>query len=408
MTRLRSTWLAALAGIALLWTGAAPAEAPSAWLGSWAASQQVPEERNALPDADLTDATLRQVVRLSTGGRSVRVLLSNAFGTEPLVIDAAHVALGTAGSARIGRGQALTFDGAPHVTIPAGAAYWSDPVAIDTPPLSSLAVSIHLPAAPARQTSHPGSRATSYLVHGNHVADPDLPGAKTVNHWYHLAVIDVDGSGRAIVTLGDSITDGHGVRDNRDERWSDRLAERLQADPRTRTVSVLNHGIGGNRLLLDGLGPNALARFDRDVLAMSGVRYLIVLEGVNDLGTLTRDAPASPEAHADLVRRLIGAYRQIVARARSHGIKAIGATITPYGGSDYYHPDAANEADRQAINAWIRAPGNFDAVIDFDAVLRDPRDPTRMLPAYDSGDHLHPGPAGYKAMADVIPLSLFR
>ncbi|MGK6320550.1 SGNH/GDSL hydrolase family protein [Sphingomonas sp. DT-204] len=408
MMRLRPTWLAALAGMAMLCTGAAPAETPSPWLGSWAASQQVPEPHNALPDADLTDATLRQVVRLSAGGQSVRVLLSNAFGTAPLVIDAAHVALGTPGSARIGHGRPLTFDGAPRVTIPAGASYWSDPVAIEVPPLASLAVSVHLPAAPARQTSHPGSRATSYLVRGNHVGDPDLPGAKTVNHWYQLAAIDVRGTGRAIVTLGDSITDGHGVRDNRDERWPDRLAERLQADPKTRMVSVLNHGIGGNRLLLDGLGPNALARFDRDVLAMSGVRYLIVLEGVNDLGTLTRDAPVSAEAHADLVRRLIGAYRQIVARARTHGIKAIGATITPYGGSDYYHPDAANEADRQAINAWIRTPGNFDAVIDFDAVLRDPGNPARMRPAYDSGDHLHPGPAGYEAMADAIPLALFR
>jgi lysophospholipase L1-like esterase len=171
---------------------------------------------------------------------------------------------------------------------------------------------------------------------------------------------------------------------------------------------VLNHGIGGGRLLLDGLGPNALARFDRDVLAQSGVRYLIVLEGVNDLGTFTRDGPQSPEAHAALVRRIIDAYRQIVERSRAHRITVIGATILPYGGSDYYHPDAANEADRQAINTWIRTPGNFDFVIDFDAVTRDPANPMRMKPAYDSGDHLHPSAVGYRAMADAIQLEWFR
>ena len=212
----------------------------------------------------------------------------------------------------------------------------------------------------------------------------------------------------AIVVLGDSITDGYGVQPNTDTRWPDFLARRLQADPRTRHLAVLNHGIGGNRMLLDGLGPNALARFERDVLAQPGVRYLILLEGVNDLGTLTRDAPATPEAHRALVEGIIGAYRQMVERARARGIRAIGATILPYGASEYYHPNALNEADRQAINAWIRAPGHFDALIDFDAMIRDPAAPTRMRADLDSGDGLHPSIAGYEAMAEAVPLSTVR
>jgi lysophospholipase L1-like esterase len=272
-----------------------------------------------------------------------------------------------------------------------------------------LAISLYLPEAPARQTGHPGSRATSWLVHGNRVDAPDLPGAQSVNRWYQIAGIDVEAPARAaaIVTFGDSITDGAGVQPNTDTRWPDVLSRRLQAEPATRHLSVLNHGIGGNRMLLDGLGPNALARFERDVLAQPGVRFLIVLEGVNDLGTSTREAPISAEAHRALVRNIIAAYAQMVQRARARGIMAIGATIIPYGTSGYYHPDAANEADRQAINAWIRAPGHFDAVVDFDAVLRDPADPRRMLPALDSGDGLHPSLAGYAAMANAVPLSLF-
>jgi lysophospholipase L1-like esterase len=213
--------------------------------------------------------------------------------------------------------------------------------------------------------------------------------------------------GAAIVAFGDSITDGHATADNSDTRWPDDLARRLEASPRTRGLSVLNLGMGGNRLLLDALGPNALARFDRDVLAQAGVRYLIVLEGVNDLGTATRLAPISAARHTVLVHQIIGTYGQIILRAHAHGITAIGGTIAPFMGSDYYHPAPVSEADRQAINAWIRQPGHFDAVVDFDRAVRDPEHAERMLPAYDSGDHLHPSPAGYRAMAAAIPLRLF-
>ncbi|MGN6122576.1 MAG: SGNH/GDSL hydrolase family protein [Sphingomonas oligoaromativorans] len=387
--------------------------APPHWVGSWAASQQVPEPQNALAPADLHDATLRQVVRLSAGGNRIRLRLSNAFGTQPLVIDNVHVAhaLSPAG-ARIdpASDRQVTFNGLASVTIPAGASYLSDPVAMAATPLAVLAVSLHLPEAPDRQTGHPGSRSTSYLVHGDQSAAADLANAQKVEHWYQLAGIEVEApaAAGAVVTLGDSITDGHGATTNGNDRWPDRLAERLQATPATRGLSVLNQGIGGNRLLLDGLGPNALARFDRDVLAQPGVRTVVLLEGVNDLGTFTRDAPASPEGHATLVAQLIGAYRQIVERAHAQGVKVIGATILPYGGNGYYHPDAANEADRQAINRWIREPGHFDGVVDFDRVTRDPAHPDHLRPDFDSGDHLHPSPKGYKAMADAVPLALLR
>lgn len=387
--------------------------APVHWVGSWAASQQLPEPQNLLAPADLHDATLRQIVRLSAGGSRIRLRFSNAFGTQPLVIDSVHVAraLSPAG-ARIdpASDHEVTFNGATSVIIPAGASYLSEPVAITVAPLAVLAVSLHIPEAPDRQTGHPGSRSTSYLVHGDQSRAPDLAGAQKIEHWYQLAGIEVEApvAAGAVVTLGDSITDGHGATTNGNDRWPDRLAERLQASAATRGVSVLNEGIGGNRLLLDGLGPNALARLDRDVLAQAGVRTVILLEGVNDLGTLTRDAPASSEGHAALVAQLIGAYRQIIERAHAQGVKAIGATILPYAGSAYYHPDAANEADRQALNRWIREPGHFDGMVDFDRVTRDPAHPDHLRPDFDSGDHLHPSPAGYRAMADAIPLALLR
>ena len=382
------------------------------WVGSWAASQQIPEPANSLAPDDLRDATLRQNVHLSIGGPTLRVHLSNAFGTEPLHFAAVHIAKPlSAASSRINPAtdKALTFSGHPDVIVPAGAEYISDPIDYPMAPLSNLAVSLYLDTPPAQQTGHPGSRATSYLVHGNLVSAADLPDAKKVDHWYLLSGVDVvQPSGAAsIVTLGDSITDGHGATTNANDRWPDVFAQRLQANPATRTRGVLNQGIGGNHLLIDGLGPNALSRFDRDVLAQPDVRYLIVLEGVNDLGGLTRIAEVSPAEHSALVQRILAAYEQIIVRAHAHGIRVIGATILPYMGSDYYHPGPASDADRQAINQWIRAPGHFDAVVDFDQVTRDPSHPERLLPLYDSGDHLHPSPAGYRAMGEAIPLSLF-
>jgi lysophospholipase L1-like esterase len=384
----------------------------SAWVASWGASQQIPEPQNALPADDLRDATVRQIVRLSVGGAALRVHITNTFGAEPLCFTAVHLArpVSIAGSAiDPATDKTLTFSGATAVTVPPGAELISDPVEDAVAPLTSLTITFHLDAPPDRETSHPGSRATTYYVHGDFVAAADLTSAKTVEHWYQISAIDVlaPASAAAVVALGDSITDGHATTTNGNDRWTDVLAERLQASTAGKNIAVINVGTGGNHLLTDGLGPNMLARFDRDVVARAGVRWLIVFEGVNDLGALAHGGTATPADHAALVSRMLMAYAQVIERAHAHGIEVIGATITPYGGSGYSHA-ADFDADRQAINAWIRAPGHFDAVVDFDKAVADPAEPDRMLPVNDCGDHLHPNPAGYKAIGEAIPLSLFK
>ena len=383
------------------------------WVGSWAASQQIPEPHNALAPDDLHDATLRQIVHLSVGGSTVRVHLSNALGTAPLHLTSVHIARPLSTSAAQidpASDKALSFSGNPDVIVPAGAEYLSDPVEYPVKPLSDLAVSIHYDEPPVQQTGHPGSRATSYVVHGDAVSAADLPGAKKVDHWYQLAGVDVVAPPKAaaIVVLGDSITDGRGSTTNGNDRWPDILAQRLQASAKTRDLGVLNHGIGGNHLLIDGLGPNVLARFDRDVLAQAGAKYLIVFEGVNDLGGLTQLHDPPPAEHEAFVHSIAAAYEQIIERAHAAHIKVFGATILPYTDSGYYHPPASNEADRQVINQWIRAAGHFDAVIDFDKALADPQHPDHLAAKYDGGDHLHPNPAGYRAMGEMIDPSLFK
>jgi lysophospholipase L1-like esterase len=382
------------------------------WVSSWGTSQQIPEPQNALPVDDLIDATVRQVFHLSVGGPALRVHLSNAFGTEALHVSSVHIARPpspASSSIDPASDRPLTFAGSAEAVIPPGAELISDPVDYAVPPLSDLAVTFRLLLPPARQTGHPGSRATSYYVHGDQVSAATFVEPKHVDHWYQVSEIDVQTSpgAAAVVALGDSITDGHGATTNGNDRWTDVLAGRLQGSAASRNIGVSNQGIGGNHLLTDGLGPNALARFDRDVLAPAGVRWLIVFEGVNDLGGLARDGEVPAAQHAQIVERVIAAYQQIVARAHAHGLRVFGATITPYVGSSYYHPGPLSEADRQAVNKWIRASGNFDAVIDFDSVVRDPQHPDQLLPAYDCGDHLHPSAAGYKAMGDAIPLGLF-
>ncbi|UAJ09939.1 SGNH/GDSL hydrolase family protein [Glacieibacterium megasporae] len=407
---MKLTWL--LASILLSTPAlAAPADvARSEWSASWAASQLAVEPANALPSDDSIDITLRQTIRLSVGGPRLRVRLSNAFGTQPLIIDTVRVALAGKGSAIISSSQKpALFGGKSSVMIPAGADYWSDPIDMSTPALARLAISLHLDAAPTVQTGHPGSRATSYIAHGTHSDDSELADAKPVEHWYQIAGVDVAAPAKSstIVAFGDSITDGHGATTDGDDRWPDVLAARLQASAAGRQTGVVNGGIGGNHLLTDGLGPNALARFDRDVLSQAGVRFVIMLEGINDIGGATREHAISAEAHSTLVARLIDAYAQMIERARAHGIRMIGATILPFVGSDYYHPGPETEADRAAVNRWIRTPGHFDAVIDFDRVARDPAHPDRMLAQYDSGDHLHPSAIGYRAMANAVPLEYF-
>ena len=410
-----SRWAIALLPAALLAASAGARDtahtAPARhWIASWGSSQMIADGDNALPADRARAVTLRQVIRLSAGGDHLRVRLSNAFGTRPLTIAAGHVARSSAPqTGEIVGGVRLTFAGHADAVIPAGAELYSDPVAMPVAAGADLAVSLYLPEAAVPQTGHPGARAISFALAGNHVADASLAGATQTPHWYALADVEVAGPANTgtIVAIGDSITDGYGVKPNRNTRWTDILAERLRRTPATRGTGVVNAGIGGNRILLDGLGPNLMARFDRDVIARSGVRWAILLEGVNDLGVLTREALATPAQHTALVTQIITAYTELVTRAHAHDIKVIGATITPFGGNDYYHPEPASEADRQAINTFIRTSGLFDAVIDFDRVMRDPAQPARLDPAVDSGDHLHPSEAGYRRMGEAVPLALF-
>lgn len=401
--------------LALVFASAAHLEAASTngWVGTWASSQQIPEPQNALPSSELMDSTLRETVHVSCAGSMIRVHLSNVFGTDALHLTSVHVARpARSGSSAIvpSSDRALLFNGSPDVIIPPGAEYISDPIAYPLAALSDLTVSMHPEAEPGQQTGHPGSRQTTFYAHGDLTAAADMPSAKKVDHWYFLSGVDVQASSGSysIVALGDSITDGHATTTNGNDRWTDVLAQRLQEMDGKRDTGVLNQGIGGNHLLTDGLGPNALARFDRDVLAQAGVNYVIVLEGINDLGQLERIGSEVPKDHDELVHRMTGAYQQIIDRAHAHNIKVYGATLTPDGGSRYYHPDALGEEDRQRVNAWIREPGHFDAVIDFDKVMADPANSRQLLPKYDSDDHLHPGPAGYRAMGQAIDLALFQ
>lgn len=393
--------------LALVLVSAAALAQPTHWVASWSSAQQIAEPENMLPAALMKDATVRQIVRLSIGGTAFRLRLSNVFGTGPLHLKAVHVATPvSAGAINPASDRALTFAGQGDVIIPPGASYLSDPVLLPLAPLSDLAISIRYEEPPVVQTSHPGSRATSYVLAGNHVADAYLPSATLVDHWYQIASVEVLASpdAGALVALGDSITDGRGTTTNGNDRWTNILALRLNAAGRR--LAVLNAGLGGNRLLNDGKGPNALSRIDRDVLAQPGVKAVLVLEGINDLGTLTRERAVPFEDHNKLVNRMIGAYQQIAAEAHAHGIKAYIGTIMPFMGTEFYHPDAANEADRNAVNAWIRVQKEYDDVIDFDAVMRDPARPDHLNPAYDVGDFLHPSPAGYRVMGEAVAAAL--
>jgi lysophospholipase L1-like esterase len=403
-------------------TSSAPATAKTAgahWVDTWTAMPQLTEPGNMPPapytgaDSVFTDATLRQTVHVSVGGRYLRLRFSNAFGGADLPITAVSVARPAGGGAGVsavepGSTKPVTFGGHQGFEIPMGAQAVSDPLDYPVEAGANLTVTVYLATGQASTsiTSHPGSRTTSYMVAGNHLDDSDLPGATTANHWYFLSGLEAwsRSTTSAAVMLGDSITDGRGSTTNGNDRWPDQLAARLRSKPSTSGIAIVNEAAGGNRVLHDGLGPNALARFDRDVLAQSGVSWVLVFEGVNDIGTADATDAASQQVTSDL----IGAYQQFVARAHAQGIRVYGATITPFGGNGYDDPDGIRESARQAVNHWIRTSGAFDAVVDFDKVTRDPAAPRQLNPAYDTGDHLHLNPAGYRAMADAVPAGLFR
>jgi lysophospholipase L1-like esterase len=383
---------------------ASPALAAGSWVRTWeAVPVEIPNAWPGHPVIPMSDVTFRMVARVSAGGSQVRLRLSNEMTDAPLPIGAVHVALaGPDGNPQAGTDRVVTFAGMRSPTIPPFAPLESDPVALAVPPLAKLVVSIHVPGEATRATIHSLGVSSNMVVPGDQTAAVTLTGGRQAFERYILSGIDVSGSpaNATIVTLGDSITDGALSTKDKNQRWPDILADRLKHAGITR-FAVANAGISGNRLLLTGAGPAALARMDRDVLSVPGVRYVIVLEGVNDIGAAKNGhvAPPRPE-------ELIAAYRQIIERAHSHGVKVFGSPILPYKGAGYWSEEG--EAVRQAVNRWIRTPGHFDAVIDLDRAVADKTDPQIMGAAYDSGDHLHPKDAGYKAMAEAVDLKLFR
>jgi lysophospholipase L1-like esterase len=369
------------------------------WVGTWSAAPQLTETENLPPAPGLSNNSLRQIFYVSIGGTRLRLHLSNQYGNAPLVISGVHLARSMSGhTIDAATDLALAFSGSPAVTIPAGGSVTSDEFEFMLPAQTKVALTLSFGATPSDVTGHPGSRTTSYIATGNALSAVSLASPVSTTHWYYATGIDVvaPAASAAVVTLGDSITDGRGSTVDGNDRWPDNLSRRLRSNAATAAVAVLNQAIGGNAVLGEGNGPMAVTRFERDVLNQAGARWLIILHGVNDVGTST-----SPTVAAEL----IAAYEQFVAAARARGIRAYGVPILPFGGSQY--DTAAHEAIRQEVNTWIRADGHFDAVIDLDAAVRDPATPARLRSEYDSGDGLHLTPAGYQKMADAIDLALF-
>ncbi len=402
-----------LAALSTGWTGSLADDKGSRgqWVATWTASQQAPEPPFiAASPAQFSNQTIRQIVHVSLGGTTVRVRLSNEFGVTSLRVGEVRIAHQLAGPSTVpGSDRLVTFGGRSAVTIPAGAPMLSDPIDIAVAPLSNMVVSLYLPDTVAASTFHSLGVQTTYVSSaGNHAAAVTPPVAATTTSWFFLSGLSVlaDKRAAAVVAVGDSITDGYASTVDANRRWPNLLAQRLQARADLRHVAVADHGISGNRTLHDFIGPNALARLDRDLSGSPGARWVILLEGINNIGLPGAFGLPSQQVSAD---DIIGGHRQLIARARERGLKIYGATLTPFEGTTFpgYYT-AAGEAKRQAVNAWIRGSGEFDAVIDFDKAIRDPANPGRMLAAYDSGDHLHPNDAGYQAMANAIDLKLFR
>lgn len=392
---MRFPFLALLASTALLAAPAARA-ANDAWLPVWVSAQQIVEPRNLPPPPGFAGRALRQELSVSLACEALRVTVDNTFGDGSLTLSGAWIAP-SFGKGQIDPARALPlrFDGSDKLVVAAGERAVSDPVPFVVASSDRVSVTLLVDTAPTQITGHPGARTSTYLFSRDAALDASPPtDAARVERWYFLSAVatPVAPGSVAVVVLGDSIADGRDSTTDGHNRWPDQLARRLAAAKRS-DVAVLNQGIGGNAVLRGGLGPTALSRLDRDVLAIPGARWLILHEGVNDLG-----AGATAEA-------LIAGQREIVRRARERGLRVFGATILPFAGSSYDKP--AHETERQAFNRWVREGGEFDGVIDFDAALRDPENPARLAPVADGGDHLHPGPEGYRRMAEAVDLALF-
>lgn len=400
-----------IAAILLLAVWSAAGAAP-VWVGSWGASPVTPQQaRGPFPATpSFSDRTIREVVHLSVGGDSVRLRLTNKYGRAPLKIGAVSLSKADAsGQVIAGTQHEVTFSGARSATIPAGAPLLSDPVDLVVADLDNLSVSLYLPGDTGPCTCHAVGRQTAYVSAPGDFTARSFKPAETMSSRAFLSGVDVSrqAPGRAVVAFGDSITDGVGSTVGANRRWPDLLAERLVTDKDA--WGVVNEGISGNQVLRDGAGESALARFDRDVLSVPGVAAVIVFEGINDIGIrLGHSSFAAPQPGDDKLTAasLIAGLKQLIYRAHSKGLKIYGATITPYQGAGYYSD--AGEAVRRAVNAWIRTSGAFDAVLDFDAVLRDPKHPAQIAESLQAGDHLHGSDAGYRALADSIDLQLFR
>jgi len=365
------------------------------WVGTWATGPQTTETDNLPPSPGLANNTLRQIIHVSIGGSQIRVRISNAYGKSAVTISAVHIAKAMTGSAiDTASDKALAFSGMPSVTIATGKEVWSDPLDFTLAPLSNYAVTIVFGTQSGDVTGHPGSRTTSYIASGNHVSDASITGS-TTDHWYFLTGLDVMAptTSQAIAILGDSITDGRGSTTNGNDRWPDQLAKRLQAEPTTQGVAVLNLGIGGNAVVSGGLGPTATARFDADILGQSGVKWVIVLEGINDIG-------AGAAAGG-----LTSAFQQFIDKSHAKDLLIYGIPVLPFAGSDY--DSSAHQTVATQVNDWIRAAGHFDAVLPLDAAVGS-GSPPKLTATYDSGDNLHLSPAGYQKMADTIDLMLFK
>lgn len=406
--------IASIVSAALL--SVASVSAQTHWVGTWGASPapQYPEAQLQSKKLVFANQTVREIVHTSIGGDMVRVRLSNAYGPHTVEIGAAHIAVRAKGSSIVpGTDRVLTFSGRKSVAIPPNAPVLSDPVKLNVPANGDLAISIYIPKSAPAGGIHYGAEQTNYIGKGNLTGAASVPQAETIESWVFLTDVEVTApqSAFTIVAFGDSITDGYHSTVDANHRWPNFLEDRLLAQHRQPKIAVVDEGIGGNRILHDAsgnvaFGVNALSRFDRDALSEPGVKYIIVLEGINDIGHAGSSAPMSQYVStADLIAGL----KQLIARAHEHGLKIFGATLTPFAGTiypGYFTPK--KDVEREALNKWIRTSHAFDGVIDFDKAVRDPKHPERMLPKYDSGDHLHPNDAGYKAMAKAIDLAWFR